>query len=115
MAANENLVNRIRKALENTQKVKEKTMFRGLTFMVDDKMCISVSDHHIMCRIDPSIHNEVIASNSGCQTMKMKGRELKGYVLVEEDAITNKKELDYWIGLSLDFNERAKSSKKNNE
>ncbi len=33
-------------------------MFRGVTFMVNDKMCISEGDDKIMCRIDPAIHEE---------------------------------------------------------
>ncbi len=33
--------------------VEEKKMFRGMTFMVDGKMCVSVGDDEIMCRIDP--------------------------------------------------------------
>ena len=35
-------------------------MFRGVTFMVNDKMCITAGDNKIMCRIDPAIHDEVI-------------------------------------------------------
>ena len=56
-------------------------MFRGITIMVDDKMCITVGDQEIMCRVDPDIHEECITKN-GCRTMEMKGREYKGYVYV---------------------------------
>ena len=42
MAYNENLTNKIREALAEIPKVEEKRMFRGVTFMVDNKMCISV-------------------------------------------------------------------------
>jgi TfoX/Sxy family transcriptional regulator of competence genes len=111
MAQNEKLTNRIREAFLDVPKVTEKTIFRGLTFMVDDKMCISVGDDEIMCRIDPAIHEEVITKN-GCRTMKMKGREYKGYVFVSEEVLKTKKDLDYWVKLSLDFNKRAKASKK---
>ena len=86
-------------------------MFRGVTFMVNGKMCISVGNDEIMCRINPALHNELVEKN-GCRTMKMKGREYKGYVLVNEEAIKTKKELQYWVGLALDFNEQAKASKK---
>ncbi len=45
MPYNTTLANRIRDYLLQfpTLKVKEKKMFRGLTFMVNGKMCISVS------------------------------------------------------------------------
>jgi hypothetical protein len=42
----------------------------------------------------------------------MKGRELKGWVLANEEVLKTKKDLDYWVALSLSFNKQAKSSKK---
>ena len=111
MAYNEKLANRIREALVETANVEEKKMFRGLTFMVNDKMCISVADDELMCRIDPSQHDTILEKN-GCREMIHGGRTIKGFVYVPEDAVKTKKELDYWIKLSLSYNEKAKSSKK---
>jgi TfoX/Sxy family transcriptional regulator of competence genes len=111
MAYNEKLTARIREALAHLPKVEEKRMFRGVTFMVNDKMCISAGDNKIMCRIDPAIHEEII-KRKGCETVKMKGREYKGYVYINEEGIKTKKDLDYWIQLALGFNRLAKSSKK---
>ena len=37
---------------------------------------------------------------------------MKGYVFVSQDVLKNKKDLDFWVNLALDFNARAKSSKK---
>ena len=111
MAHNEKLVDRIRELLVDTPNVEEKKMFRGLTFMVNDKMCISVASDEIMCRIDPTLHESLI-EKKGARTMYMKGREYKGYILVEEEALKSKKELVFWVNLSLEFNKKAKSSKK---
>jgi len=111
MAYSEKLADRVREALAHLPKVEEKRMFRGVTFMVNGKMCVSVGDDRIMCRIDPVLHEEAVEKN-GCKTVKMKGREYKGFVHVSEDAIKTKKEFDYWIGLALDFNERAKATSK---
>ena len=111
MAYNEKLTARIRESLSHLSKVEEKRMFRGVTFMVNGKMCISAGDDKIMCRIDPAIHDEVI-KRKGCETVTMRGREYKGYVYVNGAAFKTKRELDYWIGLALDFNKRAKSSKE---
>ncbi len=111
MAYNESLVNRIRAALSHLPGIEEKKMFGGLAFMVDKKMCITVGANEIMCRIDPAIHEEAI-KRKGCTTVVMREREYKGYVYVNEDSITNKKDFDYWIGLALDYNKIAKKSKK---
>ena len=111
MAYNEKLANRIREALAEIANVEEKKMFRGLTFMVNDKMCISVSGDELMCRIDPLRHDTIL-EKTGCREMIHGGRTMKGFVYVHEDAVKTKKELDFWIKLSLDYNEIAKSSKK---
>jgi TfoX/Sxy family transcriptional regulator of competence genes len=111
MAYDEKLANRIRVALADLPKVEEKKMFGGLAFMVDGKMCINVGTNRIMCRIDPVLHEEAL-SNKGTSTVMMKGREYRGFIHVDEAAIKTKKELNYWIELSVDYNKHAKSSKK---
>jgi len=111
MAYNEEMTNRIREALAGIPNVEEKKMFRGVAFMVNGKMCVSAGDNEMMCRINPAVHNEAVEKR-GCRTMIMKGREYMGYLLVHEDGMRSKKELNYWIGLALDFNERAKAAPK---
>ena len=111
MSYSEKLADRIREALIEVPKVKEKVMFSGVTFMVDDKMCICVGPGRIMCRIDPELQDQLLEEKP-CRVMVMKGREYNGYILVNEEDVQRKKELDFWIGLCLDFNARAKSSKK---
>ena len=114
MAYNEKLTARIRELLANVSEVEEKKMFRGVTFMVKGKMCITAGDDEIMCRIDPSLHESLI-KKKGCRTMIMKGKEYKGYVYIKEDSLKTKKDISYWVGLALDFNTKAKASKKPNK
>jgi TfoX N-terminal domain len=114
MAYNEKLADRIRHYLVAfpTLKIEEKKMFRGLTFMVNGKMCISVSGENLMCRFDPALQEQV-AEKNGYQRMIMKGKEYTGYCYVDPSGFKSRKELEYWINLCLDYNERAKASKKN--
>lgn len=111
MAYSEKLAGRIRLALSHLPDVKEKKMFGSLAFMVNDKMCITAGPNRIMCRIDPSLHEAAIKMKASTAVI-MKGREYKGYVHVNEENLTTKKELDHWIGLALDYNKMAKSLKK---
>ena len=39
-------------------------------------------------------------------------KPMKGFVFVDPEGTRTKKDLEYWIKLALDFNKRAKSSKK---
>jgi len=111
MPSNEKLMNRIREAFSELPDVEEKKMFRGTTFMVNGKMCMSVSAEEIMCRIDPAEHDNAIERN-GVREMIHGGKTMKGYVFVNEAVLKNKKDLDYWLKLSLAFNAKAKASKK---
>lgn len=111
MAYSEKLAERIREALGNQKNLTEKAMFGGICFMLNDKMCIGVNLDEIMCRIDPDMDDEAL-HRPGARPMDFTGRPMRGYVFVHETAIKKKSELDYWVKLCLDFNPKAKSSKK---
>lgn len=111
MPYNEKLADRIREALvKSVTDIQEKQMFRGLCFMVNDKMCVCVSGDEMMCRIDPAIW-EPLMECDGVRGMYRNNKPIVGYVYVAPDAIKTKKDFDYWIKLCLDFNAKAKSSK----
>lgn len=86
-------------------------MFGGITFMVDGKMCVSVGHHRLMCRIDPELHDAAL-KRRGVRTVRMKRRAYRGFVYVREEAVASKSDLDYWVRTCLDFNKRARSSRK---
>ena len=44
--------------------------------------------------------------------MDFTNRLMIGYVLIDESGMKTDKEFDYWINLSLEFNKKAKVSKK---
>lgn len=111
MAYNEKLADRIRERMSVVKKVREKEMMGGLTFMVNDKMCVGIIADEMMCRIDPDLQ-ETVLEKTGCRIMDFTGRPMKGYVMVDDTGMRSKKQFDYWIDLCLDFNKRAKSSKK---
>ena len=111
MAYDEILADRIRELLAEVPRVQEKKMFRGVTFMVNKKMCVSVSADRILCRIDPAIH-ESLVEKDGCSTANMRGRDLIGWIYVEGDVIKTEKALKYWVELALAFNRHAKASPK---
>jgi TfoX/Sxy family transcriptional regulator of competence genes len=111
MAYNEELANRIREQLADLPNIEEKEMMGGLTFMYNGKMCVGIISDEMMCRIDPNFH-EIAIEKTGCRTMDFNKRPMKGYVMVDDTGMKSKKEFDYWINLCLQFNSRAKSSKK---
>lgn len=111
MAYDEKLADRVREALVNIPKVTEKKMFRGVTFMVDDKMCISVSGNELMLRLDQDLTEQLVEEN-GTRPMVHGGKHMKGFIYISPERFKNQKDFDRWIQLALEFNPKAKSSKK---
>ena len=107
MAINPALTKRVREALAHFDDVEEKKMFRGIAFMVNGKMCVTVGDDRMMCRIDPSIHEELILQ-PGVTTVKMKGRDYIGWIYVNESVIHDKRKLTKWVKLALAYNSQIK-------
>ena len=79
--------------------------------MVNGKMCVGIIDDEMMCRIDPDVYEKAL-EKKGCREMDFTGRPMKGYVFVSEDGMKTKKDFDYWISLAMEFNKKAKASKK---
>lgn len=105
MPFNNNLADRIREFLsaKPNLKVEEKKMFRGLTFMVNDKMCVCVSNDNLMCRFDPNLQDEV-AKLIGYQPMIMKSKNYKGYCYISEEGYKMEKDFEYLLNLCLEYN-----------
>lgn len=86
-------------------------MFGSLAFMVNGKMCVAAGPSHLMVRVDPAEHGDLIGGK-GCKPVIMRGREYRGYIYVDEQAVNTEKTLDFWVRKALDYNKVAKSSKK---
>jgi TfoX/Sxy family transcriptional regulator of competence genes len=111
MAYDEKLAERIREHLSEIPDIEEKKMMGGLTFMVNDKMCVGVFKDEMMCRIDPDNQEQVLAK-TGTRIMDFTNRPMKGYILVDSTGIKTKEQFDFWINQCLEFNKISKSSKK---
>jgi TfoX/Sxy family transcriptional regulator of competence genes len=111
MAYNEKLADRVREALADTFDVEEMKMFRGVTFMVNGKMCVSVSGDELMLRLEPELTEQLIEEN-GTRPMIHGGKHMKGFIYISEERFRSQKDFDHWIKLALNYNPKAKSSRK---
>ncbi len=115
MAYDTFLAERIRiKLQEKKVAFDEKKMMGGICFLVDDKMCMGVVHNNLMARIDPEIYEDAL-KKKGSRKMDFTGRPMKGFVFVEPEGIDFDSDLSDWIQLCLDFNPKAKSSKRKNK
>ena len=87
MAYDEYLADRIRQQLvQRHQPYQERRMMGGLCFMVDDKMCLGVSDERLMVRADPDDYARLLRL-PGARVMDFTGRPMKGFLFVEPTGI----------------------------
>lgn len=111
MAYDEHLADRIRGFFARKGvPTEEKNMMGGLTFLVQDKMCVGIVKTDLMARIDPDRYEEAL-TRPGCRPMDFTGRPMKGYLFVGPEAVDSETDLDFWLQLALDFNPKAKASK----
>ena len=113
MAYSELLADRIRRifADKKTACVEEKKMMAGLTFMVNDKMCVGVVNDELMARVGAIWHEEAITLN-GCRTVVLGNKTMKGFVCVGPEAIDADDDLDFWVQKALDYNPLANATRK---
>lgn len=114
MTAHPHLIERVREALAGLPDVKEKRMFGGVAFMVNDKMCVTVGnheDHQMMVRVGPAAYESAI-QKTGARPAIMGGRTYKGYVFLVAAAVQTKRQLSNWVALALDFNRQLTGARR---
>ncbi len=112
MAYDEHLADRVRQYFaEEHVAAEEKKMMGGLCFLVNGKMCAGVVGERLMARIDPALYDQAL-QRPGAREMDFTGRPMKGFVFVEGEGIDEDADLNDWLRLCLDYNPRAKASRK---
>ena len=89
----------------------EKKMFGGRCFMVNGKMLLGTYKGSLMARTDPDEKDDLILKD-GVAPMIHGGREMKGFLNIEPLALETDRDLEFWIDKCLEYNPKAKSSKK---
>ncbi len=112
MAYDELLADRIKQVLKDKKApFEERKMFGGLCYMVDDKMCVGIVNNKLMARVDPDEYEGLLALK-GAGPMDFTKRPMKGFIYVSQEGIDMDEDLEKWVQLCLDYNPKAKSSKK---
>lgn len=101
----------VRKELANIPDVREKNMFGGIVFMVNNKMCVCVGGSEpdiVMVRVGKDVYHDLLKRKGAMPTI-MNNREVKGYIQVGP---AGHNDLKRWVELALEFDaELIKSSK----
>jgi TfoX/Sxy family transcriptional regulator of competence genes len=97
VAYDEELANRIRELIAGEPNVTEKRMFGGLAFLIGGKMSVAASGQGgLMVRVDPEETDELLAKPHA-QPFVMRGREMKGWLRVDDGGVRTKRQLEPWV------------------
>jgi TfoX/Sxy family transcriptional regulator of competence genes len=103
MAYSEELARRIRELTGGEAGLVEKRMFGGLGFLVNGNMAISASGQGgLLVRVDPE-EGETLVASTPARKMEMRGREMAGWLRVDEDDVRSKDELAAWVERGLAY------------
>jgi TfoX/Sxy family transcriptional regulator of competence genes len=103
MAYDEDLANRIRELLADEDGVSEMTMFGGLAFLLAGNMAVSASGQGgLLVRVDPA-QGDALVARADASPMVMRGREMTGWLRVDAEAVTSKRQLQAWVRRGVAF------------
>ena len=103
MAYDEHLAARIRTAIEGEADLTEKKMFGGLAFLIGGNMAVAASGQGgLLVRADPETSETLLASK-GVRPMEMRGRQMQGWLRVDDDAVRTKRQLERWVRVGVGY------------
>ena len=79
-------------------------MFGGLAFLVRGKMCICTGKGRLLCRVNANDFPK-FSSEAGVTAMVMRGKALRGYLLVPYANVKSAAGMNKWLKRCLAFNE----------
>jgi hypothetical protein len=101
------LADRVRGAISDEKDVREVKMFGGLAFMVDGRMvaCVSGGGGALLVRVSRSRDAEYLEVAGARRAEMGKGRSMgEGWITVDEEALTEDRDLRFWIDAVLEYN-----------
>ena len=103
MAYDEELAGRIRELVADEGGITEKKMFGGLGFLVNGNMSVSASGQGgLLVRVDPD-ESDALLEKAGVEVMEMRGRQMRGWLRVDSDAVRTKRQLAGWVQRGVTF------------
>jgi len=112
MAYDRHLADKITNIIKtSTSAFYEKEMMGGITWMVDEKMCISIYKGGLMARIDPN-ELEELTKHEGASQMMHGSKPMNGYLTINPEGFDSDADLEFWVQKCLEYNPKAKASKK---
>jgi TfoX/Sxy family transcriptional regulator of competence genes len=103
VAYDEELADRIRALIGDEATLTEQKMFGGLAFLIGGNMAIGASGQGgLLVRVDPAQSDELV-EKTRARPMEMRGRQMQGWLRVDAEDVSTKRELAKWVELGTGY------------
>jgi predicted DNA-binding protein (MmcQ/YjbR family) len=97
----EQLAERLRALLLPQPGLTERRMFGGLAFLLDGHMTVCADGREsLMARVDPE-EAETLRAEPGVASVEMRGRPMRGWLRVDQEATASEEQLASWVDRSV--------------
>lgn len=110
--ASSQLADRVRALLPARPVPREVPMFGGLSFMVNEKIVVSLrGDGDLMVRVDPERGRELVGVHGAQRAEMGTGRSMgPGWISIAAGALATDEGLSFWVAEALEYNAREAGS-----
>ncbi|GGF99185.1 RNA methyltransferase [Rhodococcoides trifolii] len=101
------LADRVRAALSDEESLRERKMFGGLAFMVNEKMvvCVGTGGGALLVRVSGDRDADYLKVDGARRAEMGTERSMgEGWITVDDAALTGEDNLRFWIDAVLDYN-----------
>src|SRR5687768_4491493 len=103
MAYDEELAGRVRELMAAETGLTETKMFGGLGMMLGGNMAVAVRGQGgLLVRVDPASSDDLL-QEPGAALMEMRGRQMAGWITVEQSAVDDDDDLRRWVGRGVAY------------
>lgn len=103
MTYDEDLADRVRRLLADSDDVVEKRMFGGLAFLIEGNMSVSASGQGgLLLRCDPA-ETDALVREPHAARFEMRGRAMDGWLRIDADGVRTDEELERWVSRSVGY------------
>jgi hypothetical protein len=102
MAFDENLADRIRKALGRKKRIEAKRTFGGLCFMMNGHMLVGVWKDSLIVRLGVDQSQEALLEPH-VRRLDIKRKPMKGWIVVEPEGVADEAAAKMWVQRAVKF------------
>jgi TfoX/Sxy family transcriptional regulator of competence genes len=103
MAYDEEFAHRVREQLVDEDSITEQAMFGGLAFLLRGNMSVGLwSGGGLMVRLGADGAEDAL-TRPHTRPFEMRGRRMKGWVIVESDGVKSKRQLAGWVRKGVEY------------